>query len=154
MSERPKKKKCSCNKDMYAGDIFVCQCGYNIWNACIDAWKKWEKENPRLERLDEGVFNEWFAREFKIQWLYNLPEFSKILCNKFGKQKDAVHPCTCSNNSTVEEIAEALCPIIFGIEWENTVGSTKSTCRRHARTIHSLITRKLKGQDNEDKTNN
>lgn len=34
-----------------------------------------------------------------------------------------------------EEVAKVLCPILFNLEWEETVGSTKFSCRRHAKAI-------------------
>ena len=34
-----------------------------------------------------------------------------------------------------ENLAKILCPILFGIEWEDTVSSTKSSCIRHANAI-------------------
>lgn len=66
-----------------------------------------------VRRLDEGLFQ--------------CPR-----CNGIIVDKPAPRPLM-----DEEKLAMALCPILFGLDWEDTVGSTKASCHRHAKNILS-----------------
>lgn len=50
MTERPKKKECTCSYDPITNEVvtgFGCECGAITWNACCDQWEDWLKEQPK-----------------------------------------------------------------------------------------------------------
>ena len=121
-------------------------------NALIDQYEAWEKENPRLERLDEEkvkkIIAEVFLNNIKnklcSQGLYHeltpTKNLAKEICQTFGQPKDAM------SVPTVEEINKVLLESPrHKYNYETKEYDTQ------AKAIHDLITRKLKGQYNEAK---
>lgn len=96
MSERPKKKVVD------YGQGHAMQRRTVGWNEAIDAYEQWEKENPRLERLDyEKVKNFLYANADGIYTMDNAADVSKNICQAFGQPKDAVSvPFECSHDTT------------------------------------------------------
>jgi hypothetical protein len=104
-------------------------------NALINQYEDWEKENPRLERLDyEKVKNFLYANADGIYTMDNAADVSKNICQAFGQPKDAV------SVPTVEEIERAM--------WETWKDSLMKNANilNCSQLIHFLINRKLKGQ--------
>jgi hypothetical protein len=137
MSNRPIKKEHQ-RYERIAGKCYTIG-----WNACIDAYEQWEKENPRLERLDyEKVKNFLYANADGIYTMDNATDVSKNICQAFGQPKDAV---------SVEEI-EKVAENFQQVEWiminDLSDNDEKIMLRRKnfAKKIHALINRKLKGQ--------
>lgn len=131
MSERPRFKDDIGNVSYRSG-----------WNACIDAYEQWEKDNPRLKKLDrEKVAAELFIikkgdhapESEQIMIMEECYREASFICAKFGQPKDAV---------SVEEIENT----IRKCSEHNHVNATWA-----AKEVHALINRKLKGQDNEAK---
>ena len=151
MSERP-KRHVYLNDDTHNEKEGYClTCGQFSpcsHNALIDQYEDWEKENPRLERLDyEKVKNLLYANADGIYTMDNATDVSKNICQAFGQPKDAV---------SVEEI-EKVAENFQQVEWiminDLSDNDEKIMLRRKnfAKKIHAIINRRLKGQDNEAK---
>lgn len=113
-------------------------------NALIDQYEAWENENPRLERLELNKLTDSVVDCYTpLEGEGNADHYRRIILtvyNRFGQPNDAVSVPTVDEiikiMSDHSNIDGSLDPVLFeDVSWE----------------LLSLITRKLKGQDNEAK---
>ena len=118
MTERPKKKQCTCSYDPITNELISawgCECGADIWNTCIDAWEAWEKENQRIERLDEDSVDDVVFNAYKDLYEPFRKNIVKAICSKFGQPKDAV------SVMKIEDIRDEL----LRLEYKENIGDNE-----------------------------
>lgn len=162
MSERPIKQQFHYEQCGFeAGG--QCNCGHEVWNACIDAWEQWEKENPSLERLNKDDFKVKLYGVISLFWVKykNIPKIEDMnedLETYYQIFSDYHYPKDAVSVPTIDEIVNKIDIYIERQPKAQDVFANhgfvciaKTNVRNLAQTIHSLITSKLKGQDNEAK---